>query len=94
MKYYNSLQRFYLSKFYLLVPAAIIILACLGSFAGYYLTKSGMSGANFFLLFLSVLGAMSYLTAVLGQFPPKTTFKVFVFGFALELILLLISLLL
>ena len=53
-----------------------------------------MSGANFFLLFLSVLGAMSYLTAVLGQFPPKTTFKVFVFGFALELILLLISLLL
>jgi len=53
-----------------------------------------MSGANFFLLFLSVLGAMSYLTAVLGQFPPKTTFKVFVFGFALKLILLLISLLL
>lgn len=51
MKYYNSLQRFYLSKFYLLVPAAIIILACLGSFAGYYLTKAGMSGAIFFSSF-------------------------------------------
>ena len=92
MKYYNSLQRFYLSKFYLLIPAAIIILACLGSFVAYYLTKDGMGGANFFLLFLCVLGAMSYLTAVLGQFSPKATFKVFIFGLVLELVLLVISL--
>ena len=93
MNYYNSIQRFYLSKFYLLVPAAIIILACLGSFVTYYLTKDGTGGGNFFLLFLSVLGAMSYLTAVLGQFSSKTTFKVFIFGLVLELVLLGISLL-
>jgi len=36
---------------------------------------------------------MSYLTAVLGQFYPKATFKVFVFGLVLELVLLGISLL-
>lgn len=53
----------------------------------YYLSKDGMGGANFFLLFLSALGAMSYLTAVLGQFSPKATFKVFIFGLVLELVL-------
>jgi len=63
-----------------------------GFFIAYYLTKDGMGGANFFLLFLCVLGAMSYLTAVLGQFSPKATFKVFIFGLVLELVLLVISL--
>jgi len=51
MNYYNAIQHFYLRKFYLLILAAIIILACLGSFVAYYLTKDGMAGANFFLLF-------------------------------------------
>ena len=93
MNYYIAIQRFYLRKFYLLIPAAIIILACLGSFVAYYLTKDGMGGANFFLLFLSVLGAMSYLTSVFGHFSPKATFRVFIFGLVLELVLLGISLL-
>jgi hypothetical protein len=35
---------------------------------------------------------MSYLTAVLGQFSHKATFKVFIFGLVLELVLLGISL--
>jgi hypothetical protein len=91
MKIYSSLQRFYLSKFYLFVPAAIIILACIGSIAAYYLTQDGMEITNFMLLLLSVVGAMAYLTAVLGQLPRKTTFVFFFFGLLLEIGLLVIS---
>ncbi|MEK9614207.1 MAG: hypothetical protein VW080_09840 [Flavobacteriaceae bacterium] len=91
MKIYSTLQRFYLSKYYLFVPASIIILACIGSMVAYYLTQDGMELTNFILLFLSVVGAMAYLTAVLGQLPRKKTFAFFFFGLLLEIGLLVIS---
>ena len=91
MKLYDTLERFYLSKFYVLIPAAIIILACTGSFVAYYLTKSGLETLNFIQLTLSVAAAMAYLAAVLSQMPRKVTFSFFVYGMLIELILLVIN---
>jgi hypothetical protein len=91
MKLYDTLERFYLSKFYVLIPSAIIILACTGSFVAYYLTKSGLGTLNFIQLTLSVAAAMAYLAAVLSQMPRKVTFSFFVYGMLIELILLVIN---
>jgi hypothetical protein len=89
MKFYSKLQHYYLSKFYLIFPAAMIVLACTGAFVTYFVTQNKMSPLNFIILFLSVLGAMTYLAAILSQAPRKTTFTLFVFGFILEILLLI-----
>ncbi len=88
MKLYKDLERFYLSKFYLLVPAAIIILACVGSIAVYFITKKGMSFLNFIQMLFCVVASMAYLTTVLGQSPRDTTFRVFFFALILQIVLL------
>jgi hypothetical protein len=93
MKLYKAIERFYLGKFYLVVPASIIILSCIGSLAVYYITKKGMSVVNFTQMLLCVLGSMAYLTTVLGQSPRKTTFQFFVFGLVLEVVMLVLNLL-
>jgi hypothetical protein len=89
MNFYSKLQQYYLSKFYLIFPAAMIILVCMGAFVTYFVTQNKMSPLNFTFLFLSVLGAMTYLAAILSQAPRKTTFNFFVFGFVLEILLLI-----
>jgi len=89
MKFYSKPQHYYLSKFYLILPASILVLSCTGSFVAYYVTQNKMNRLNFIILFLSVLGAMIYLAAILSQAPRKTTFTLFVFGFILEILLLI-----
>jgi hypothetical protein len=74
MKLYKSIEDFYLSHFYLVIPLAIILLSCVGGFAVYYITLKGMSLFNFTQMFLCVAGAMFYLTSILGQMPKRTSF--------------------
>ncbi len=77
MNIYKNLQQYYLSKFYLIYPAAMILITCTGAFVTYFLTQKGMTPLNFTLMFLSVVGATLYLAAILGQMPRKTTFIIF-----------------
>lgn len=93
MKLYKSIEDFYLSHFYLVIPFAIILLSCVGGFAVYYITIKGMTLFNFFQMFLSVAGAMLYLTSILGQMARKTSFIFFFYGLLLEIILLAYNLL-
>lgn len=93
MKLYKSIEDFYLSHFYLVIPLAIILLSCVGGFAVYYITIKGMILFNFFQMFLSVAGAMRYLTSILGQVARKTSFIFFFYGLLLEIILLAYNLL-
>ncbi|MDA7711618.1 hypothetical protein N8873_06115 [Flavobacteriaceae bacterium] len=91
MKLYHSFERFYLSKFYLFIPAAIIILAFMGAFVAYYLTIDGLHPLNFIQLIICVAAAVGYLAAVLGQMPRKRTFQYFFYGLLIELFLLVIN---
>jgi hypothetical protein len=93
MKLYKSIEDFYLSHFYLVIPLAIILLSCVGGFAVYYITIKGMTLFNFIQMFLSVAGAMLYLTSILGQMARKTSFIFFFYGLLLEIILLAYNLL-
>jgi len=92
MYLYRNLQQFYVKNYYQLIPAFIIIVACVGSLVTYYLTLKGMSPLNFFQLFLCTVGAMIYLASVLAQMPRKTSFLYFVFGLLLEVLLLSLNL--
>ena len=92
MKLYATIERFYISKFYLLIPVAIIILACIGSFVAYYLTKSGLGTLNFIQLTICVAASMGYLASVLGQTPRKVTFGFFFYGMLIQIVLLIINL--
>ena len=92
MKLYTIIERFYVSKFYLLIPAAIIILACTGSFVVYYLTRSGLGPLNFIQLTICVAASMGYLASVLGQMPRKVTFGFFFYGMLIQIVLLAINL--
>lgn len=93
MKLYKSIEDFYLSHFYLVIPLAIILLSCVGGFAVYYITIKGMTLFNFIQMFLSVAGTMLYLTSILGQMARKTSFIFFFYGLLLEIILLAYNLL-
>jgi len=93
MNTYQSLQKSYIKNYYQLIPAFIIIIACLGSFVVYYLTKDGLNTVNFFMLFLSTVAAMSYLASVLAQSPRRICFFLFVVGLLIELVLLIPSML-
>ena len=79
MKLYKSIEEFYLSHFYIVIPLAIILIACVGSFGAYYITLKGMTVLNFTMLFFCVAGAMAYLTSILGQLARKTSFQIFFF---------------
>lgn len=94
MKAYNQIQFFYLKHFLLLIPLCIILLSCVGAFAAYYITLAGMSLLNFTFLFISVVFAMGYLTAILGQVKPAFTFKILIYSLAVETILLAVQLIL
>ena len=85
---YNNLLQFYLKHFLLVIPLCIILLSCVGAFAAYYITIEGMNPLNFTLLVVSVVFAMSYLTAILGQIKASTTFDVLMVSLLIEVVLL------
>jgi len=91
MNTYNSFKNFYVKNYLQLLPACIIIIACVGSFVVYYLTLEGLNAVNFFLLFLCTTAAMSYLASVLAQLPRRVSFLLFVIGMIVELALLVVS---
>lgn len=92
MSLYSNFQQFYVKNYYQLIPAFIIIVACLGSLVTYYLTLKGMSPLNFFQLFLCTVGTMTYMASVLVQLPRKTSFLFFVIGLLIEVLLLSLNL--
>ena len=92
MSLYSNFQQFYVKNHYQLIPAFIIIVACLGSLVTYYLTLKGMSPLNFFQLFLCTVVAMTYMASVLAQLPRKTSFLFFVIGLLIEVLLLSLNL--
>ena len=92
MNIYSAFRKEFFSKFYLLIPVSIMVIACLGSAAAYFIAIKGNSLFNFFQMFFSVAAAMSYLAVLLGQFKKETLFKVLMMALLLETILLAFNL--
>ena len=92
MNIISAFRQLFFSKFYLLIPTSIIVLACLGSAGVYYIAIKGNSPLNSFQMFLCVAAAMSYLALLLGQFQKESLFKVLLFAFLIETILLVFNL--
>jgi hypothetical protein len=82
MKLYKSIEDFYLSHFYLVIPLATILLSCVGGFAVYYITLKGMSLFNFTLMFLCVAGAMFLSNQYLGPNANKNKLYFFILWLA------------
>lgn len=92
MNIINTLRQQFYSKFYLMIPMSIILLACLGSASAYYISIKGNSLFNFIQMFICVLGSMSYLAVLLGQFKKEILFKVLLMALLIEGILLVYNL--
>lgn len=84
-------EQFY-SKFYLMIPLSIIVLACLGSAVAYFIALKGNSPFNLFQMFVCIAAAMSYLAVLLGQFKKKVLIKVLAWALITESLLLVINL--
>lgn len=66
----------------------------MGAFAAYYITLAGMTALNFTLLVVSVIFAMGYLTAILGQIKPVRTFNILMVSLLIEIGLVALQLIL
>ena len=75
MNIYSAFRKEFFSKFYLLIPVSIMVIACMGSAAAYFIAIKGNSPFNFFQMFVSVAAAMSYLAVLLGQFKKETLLR-------------------
>jgi len=92
MKLISAFRGQFFSRFYLMIPISIIVLACTGSFAVYFITIKGNSPFNFFQMLVSVVVAMSYLAALLGQFKKQVLFNVLMIAMLIETLLLILNL--
>ena len=92
MNIYFSLRDHFFAKFYLMIPISIILLACIGSYAIYFITIKGNSPLNFFQSLICVAAAMSYLAVLLGQFKKEILFKVLMIALLTETIFLAFNL--
>ena len=92
MNIYFSLRDQFIAKFYLMIPISIITLACIGSFAIYFISIKGNSPFNFSQSFICVAAAMGYLAVLLGQFKKEILFKVLMIALLIETIFLIYNL--
>ena len=75
-----------------MIPISIIVLACVGSFAIYFVTIKRNFLFNFFQILICVSAAMSYLAILLGQFKKKISFRVLMIALLTETIFLILNL--
>jgi len=92
MKVYTSLRKQFYSKFYLMIPLSIILLACVGSLAVYFIAIKGNSLFNFSQTFVCVAAAMVYLAALLGQFKKGVLFGLLMLCLLIETVILAFNL--
>ncbi|PDH46168.1 MAG: hypothetical protein CND43_01195 [Flavobacteriales bacterium MED-G15] len=92
MKLFKTLQDYFISQFYVMIPASILILACVGSFSVYFLSVKGYSFLIFFQMTVCVAAAMCYLAFLLAQFKKEILFKTLIIALLIESVILAINL--
>ena len=89
---FNNAFRYFAGSYFQLIPLTIIIQACIGSIAVYYILQGIPNFWDMFQLLCCVTATTMYLGAILAQIHVKKVFYIFIFGLMVNLILLTIQL--
>ena len=89
---FNNAFRYFAGSYFQLIPLTIIIQACIGSIAVYYILQGIPNLWDMFQLLCCVTATIMYLGAILAQIHVKKVFYIFIFGLMVNLILLTIQL--
>lgn len=91
MNNFSKIRQYYLHHFFLMIPLSIILLACIGSIAIFYICQGQMTFFKFSQMFISVAAAMVYLGAILAQMKPQRLFDLLCWGILVEIALILLN---
>lgn len=94
MNILSQLRTYYFNHFYLLIPLSIILLACIGSIALFFICQGTMTPFKFWQMFVCVAAAMTYLGALLAQFKPQLLIRLLAWGLLIEIALIVLNLIL
>ena len=88
----NNAYRYFAGSYFQLIPLTIIIQACIGSVAVYYMLQEIPDLWDMVQLLFCVAATTSYLGAILAQIHVRKVFNIFIFGLIVNLLLLTIQL--
>lgn len=83
---------YFAGSYFQLIPLTIIIQACIGSVAVYYLLQGIPTVLDMVQLLLCVAATTAYLGAILAQLHVKKVFNLFILGMGVNIGLLIIQL--
>lgn len=88
----KSAYRYFTGSYFQLIPLTIIIQACIGSMAVYFLLQGIPTLWDMIQLLLCVAATTLYLGAILAQVHVKKVFTLFVLGLVVNILLLALQL--
>ncbi len=88
----NNAYRYFAGSYFQLIPLTIIIQACIGSVAVYYMLQGIPDLWDMIQLLCCVAATTSYLGAILAQIHVRKVFHIFIFGMIINILLLTIQL--
>jgi len=88
----NNAYRYFAGSYFQLIPLTIIIQACIGSIAVYYILLGIPDFWDMLQLLLCVAVSSIYLGSILAQIHVKKVFYIFIYGLIVNILLLTIQL--
>ena len=88
----NNAYRYFAGSYFQLIPLTIIIQACIGSIAVYYILHGIPDFWDMLQLLLCVAVSTIYLGSIFAQMHVKKVFYIFIFGLIVNILLLTIQL--
>ena len=88
----QNAYRYFAGSYFQLIPLTIIIQACIGSIAVYFLLQGIPTVWDMIQLLLCVAATTMYLGAILAQVHVKKVFHLFILGLVVNIILLSLQL--
>ncbi len=88
----QNAYRYFAGSYFQLIPLTIIIQACIGSMAVYFLLQGIPTVWDMIQLLLCVAATTMYLGAILAQVHVKKVFNLFILGLVVNIILLSLQL--
>lgn len=88
----QNAYRYFAGSYFQLIPLTIIIQACIGSMAVYFLLQGIPTVWDMIQLLLCVAATTMYLGTILAQVHVKKVFNLFILGLVVNIILLSLQL--
>jgi len=88
----KNAYRYFAGSYFQLIPLTIIIQACIGSIAVYFLLQGVPTVWDMIQLLVCVAATTMYLGAILAQVHVRKVFNIFILGLVVNVLLLIIQL--